>query len=64
MPLKNILVHLDGTPESPRRLRAGIGLAHGHDAHLTALFVVDTLFPFYNSPLKKSSFRRAGQVEG
>lgn len=40
MPLKNILVQLDGTKASPGRLAWAMELARAHDAHLTALSLV------------------------
>jgi nucleotide-binding universal stress UspA family protein len=45
MPLKDILVHLDTTPQSAARLDLAIDLARRHDAHLTALHVVDIGLP-------------------
>lgn len=45
MSLKDILVHLDATPQSASRLDLAIDLARGHDAHLTALYVVDVGLP-------------------
>lgn len=45
MPLKDILVHLDATPQSAGRLDLAIDLARRHDAHLTALHVVDIGMP-------------------
>jgi len=45
MSLKDILVHLDGTPQSATRLDLALGLARDHGAHLTALFVVDVGLP-------------------
>ncbi|MEO3474022.1 universal stress protein [Roseomonas sp. CAU 1739] len=45
MPLKDILVHLDTTPQSAGRLELAIDLARRHDAHLTALHVVDIGMP-------------------
>lgn len=45
MPLKDLLVHLDASPQSAGRLDLAIGLARRHDAHLTALHVVDIGMP-------------------
>ncbi len=45
MPLRDILVHLDATPQSGGRLDLAIDLARRHDAHLTALHVVDIGMP-------------------
>lgn len=45
MPLKDILVHLDTTPQSAGRLDLAIDLARRHDAHLTALHIVDIGLP-------------------
>ncbi len=39
MPLKDILVYVDGSRETPATLAAACGLAHDHDAHLTGLAV-------------------------
>lgn len=38
MSLKNILVHLDQTPESPTRYELALGLAQQHQARLSAYF--------------------------
>ena len=46
MSLKDILVHADSSSASERRLRAAVSLARRHDAHLTALFVIDNVFPY------------------
>jgi len=40
MPLKDILVHMDATPQSVPRLEAAIALADAHQAHLTGLYVI------------------------
>lgn len=45
MPLKDILVHLDTTPQSATRLDLAVDLARRHGAHLTALHVVDIGLP-------------------
>ena len=45
MPLKDILVHLDASARSAVRLDLAIDLARRHDAHLTALHVVDIGLP-------------------
>lgn len=45
MPLKDILVHLDATAQSAGRLDLAIDLARRHDAHLTALHVIDIGMP-------------------
>ena len=45
MPLKDILVHLDTAPQSAGRLDLAVDLARRHDAHLTALHVLDTGLP-------------------
>jgi nucleotide-binding universal stress UspA family protein len=45
MALKDILVHLDTTEASRTRLRLVAALAAQHDAHLTALHVVDVALP-------------------
>ena len=43
--LKDILVHLDATPQSAGRLDLAVDLARRHDAHLTALHIVDIGMP-------------------
>jgi len=43
--LKDILVHLDATERSGVRLRLAAELARRHQAHLTALYVVDLTLP-------------------
>jgi len=48
MPMKDILVHVDGGADSERRLRAAVALARRHEAAQTALFVIDTAYPFYS----------------
>lgn len=45
MALKDILVHLDSTTQSARRLALAAGLARRTGAHLTGLFVVDVMLP-------------------
>ncbi|WP_431282891.1 universal stress protein [Humitalea sp. 24SJ18S-53] len=45
MPLKNILVHVDGTTPSQARFDLAAELARQHGAHLTALFVIDPFPP-------------------
>ncbi len=40
MPLKDILVHIDSTPQCRHRLEAAIALAVAHDAHLVGLYVL------------------------
>ncbi len=45
MPLKDILVHLDTSPQSAGRLGLAIDLARRHDAHLTALHIIDIGMP-------------------
>lgn len=45
MPLKDILVNLDGTEAARTRLRLAADLARRHGAHLTGLFVVDIMLP-------------------
>ncbi|PZW43092.1 nucleotide-binding universal stress UspA family protein [Humitalea rosea] len=47
MPIKDILVHLDSTPASPRRLELAAGLARRLDAHLIGLFVIDVQIPVF-----------------
>lgn len=38
--LKDILVHIDSSKDCGERLNVAIGLAHGHEAHLTGAYVV------------------------
>ncbi|MBP0464380.1 universal stress protein [Roseomonas sp. PWR1] len=45
MPYRDLLVHLDASAQSAQRLDLAMDLARRHDAHLTALFVVDVAFP-------------------
>jgi nucleotide-binding universal stress UspA family protein len=45
MQLKDILIHMDGTPQAEARLRLAADLARRHDAHLTALYVIDIQVP-------------------
>ena len=45
MALKDILVHLDGTPASARRLAIAADLARQHGAHLVGLFVAEIMLP-------------------
>lgn len=40
MTLKNILVHLDDSPQCRHRLDVAAELARGHDAHLSGIYVV------------------------
>ena len=42
MSLKNILVHLDQTPQSPNRFDLALSLAKKHQAHLTCYFTTTT----------------------
>ncbi|MBD0271601.1 MAG: universal stress protein [Acetobacteraceae bacterium] len=46
MRLKDILVHLDGAERSETRLRVAADLARRHEAHLTAVNVIDVVSPF------------------
>jgi len=45
MRLKDILLHLDGTEQASKRLRLAADLARRHDAHITALYVIDITLP-------------------
>lgn len=45
MPIKDILVHLDGGAPAAGRLALAAGLARRHGAHLVGLFVVDVITP-------------------
>ncbi len=49
MPLKDILVHLDGSKPAEGRLRLAADLARQHGAHLAVLHVVDTDLPMMAS---------------
>ncbi len=44
MPLKNILVHLDGTPQSPKRYNLALKLAQQHQACLTTFYSTASTF--------------------
>jgi nucleotide-binding universal stress UspA family protein len=52
MAIKDILVHLDASPRSGVRLGVAAELAGRHDAHLTAVFVIDrpSAAWFYGDP--------------
>jgi nucleotide-binding universal stress UspA family protein len=45
MALKDILVHLDGSPASASRLDIAVDLAQRHGAHLVGLFVAEIALP-------------------
>jgi nucleotide-binding universal stress UspA family protein len=45
MSIKDILVHLDGSPRSDARLDLAVALAADHGAHLVGLHVIDPLPP-------------------
>lgn len=45
MPYRDLLVHLDASPRSAVRLDLAIDLARQHEAHLSALFVIDLALP-------------------
>jgi nucleotide-binding universal stress UspA family protein len=47
MAIKDILVHLDNSPQSDRRLDVAAMLARKHDAHLTGLAVIEVPSPEY-----------------
>jgi nucleotide-binding universal stress UspA family protein len=42
MALKDILVHVDSSKACPGRLKAAVGIASAHGAHLTGLYVLPT----------------------
>ena len=63
MALKDILVHLDGTPQATARLAVAAGLARRHEAHLTALFVVDVSPPIMGAADAGSGAVLAGLIE-
>jgi nucleotide-binding universal stress UspA family protein len=52
MAMKDILVHLDGTPRAGVRLDAAATLAAAHGAHLTGVYVIELASPtlFYGDP--------------
>jgi nucleotide-binding universal stress UspA family protein len=45
MQIKDIFLHMDGTAQAEVRLRLAIDLARRHDAHLTALYIIDIQMP-------------------
>ena len=45
MKLCDILVHLDGSPRAKIRLDLAVAMARRHEAHLTALHVIDVAMP-------------------
>jgi nucleotide-binding universal stress UspA family protein len=63
MGLNDILVHLDGTPQSATRLAVAADLARRHQAHLTALFVVDVSLPVMGAADAGSGAVLAGLIE-
>jgi len=63
MSLKDILVHLDGTPQSAMRLDIAVELARRHQAHLTGLFVVDVVTPIMGAADAGSGAAIAGLIE-
>lgn len=78
MPIKDLLVHLDGSAQSRERLELAIALAQRQGAHLTALYILD-LIPAIEAiakgypdqvrylesyaALRKASLDRASHVE-
>ena len=52
MAIKDILVHLDGTPRSGVRLEIAAALARAHGAHLAGVYVMELASPalFYGDP--------------
>lgn len=44
-PLRDLLVHLDGMERAEARLVLAANLARRHEAHLTALHVIDVELP-------------------
>ena len=64
MKLKDILVHLDGSPRAAVRLRMAAELAARHGAHLTGLYVVDLPPPdmFYGFPSAFLDLQRAEDI--
>lgn len=47
MPIKDMLVHLDASPASAKRLDFALALARRHEAHLIGLFVIDVGLPAF-----------------
>ena len=45
--MKDILVHVDDTPQGASRLAASLRIAETHHAHLTCFYAIDVWFPFY-----------------
>jgi len=62
MELKDILVHVDASPESDIRVEIAAELARQHDAHLTGLYVVD-LVPFMAEVGTGAIAGRSGMLE-
>ena len=60
MALKDILLHLDGSPRDAARLDLAAGLAVAHEAHLIGLFVVDSALPSW---VEASALAYADAVE-
>ncbi len=63
MALKDILVHLDGTAQATSRLAVAADLARRHQAHLTALFVVDVTPPIMGAADAGSGAVMAGIID-
>jgi nucleotide-binding universal stress UspA family protein len=63
MAFSDILVHLDSAPQSTNRLAIAADLARRHQAHLTALFVVDVTPPIIGAADAGSGAVLAGIIE-
>jgi nucleotide-binding universal stress UspA family protein len=63
MALNDILVHLDSTPQATARLAVAADLARRHQAHLTALFVVDVSPPVMGAADAGSGAVLAGLID-
>jgi len=62
MALKDILVHVDNSKACRKRLETAVALASAHDAHLTGVYVLQSLaLPSYAEAEIGPEFRRAQQ---
>jgi len=69
MEFKDILVHIDSTPQCAKRVELAIHLARRHDAHLSGLFAIHQYAPRRESRKKQAiaageAFREAAAKEG
>lgn len=63
MALKDILVHMDSSPQAGTRLRLAANLARRHGAHLVALHVVDIELPLIASADAGGGMAIAGIID-